>query len=169
MELDPKKGRKVEPEPLSREVEIRFKTRRRRRHSFSRKRGKCAHFWSACPPLHTWSTWSFPSSTMTSLPRWLAAPLRIFTDVLFFIHFSRACSYRKTNPDCATGTALNTNMMNDVNGKVSYYFPKQHKKGVAFLKLITKGMEVYEHWSGIPYLCLWSCQVIKEQKHEKIW
>ena len=65
---------------------------------------ECAHFWSARPPLHTWSTWSFPSSTMTSLPRWLAAPLRIFTDVLFFIHFSRACSYRKTNPGCATGS-----------------------------------------------------------------
>ena len=49
MELDPKKGRKVEPEPLSREVEIRFKTRRRRRHSFSRKRGRMRSFLKRAP------------------------------------------------------------------------------------------------------------------------
>ena len=83
--------------------------------------------------LRSWSlTWSRPSSTMTSLPRWLAAPFLILTEVLFLIHFSRAwlgttvwrCVVSAAEEGCWLSDIVTCRRMNDMTSADSQKLKK---------------------------------------------
>ena len=77
-------------------------------------------------------TWSRPSSTMTSLPRWLAAPFLILTEVLFLIHFSRAwlgttvwrCVVSAAEEGCWLSDIVTCRRMNDMTSADSQKLKK---------------------------------------------